>query len=190
MHTPWGASQEQKQIAKGITRYSTASHGGYHVSADRLAQMPDCIRAIKPWAGTGWYEEDCDWALVVLAFPELFTPMDCYYAVKMVKSSNSDYFASLQPYWEMSILKIAEERGKEFQRANADKYASGSSSWGSDDAVIWAQHMTTGARITVRAKGAARDKLSDLPQFFTLEEAEAIGAEIITESGYKLVSKE
>ena len=87
MHTPWGLSQQQKKIADGITSYSTASHGGYHVSAERLAEMPECIRDFTTYAGAGWYEEDCDWCLVVLSFPSLFDARSCYYAVKTLKMS-------------------------------------------------------------------------------------------------------
>ena len=30
--------------------------------------------ALKTFAGLGWYEEDGDWALVALSFPDLFRP--------------------------------------------------------------------------------------------------------------------
>jgi hypothetical protein len=74
--TPWGMSQTVEQIAPGILWYSTASHGGYHLSASRLAAMPEPYKSWGPWAGKGWYEEDCDWCVVALAFPEFFTPED------------------------------------------------------------------------------------------------------------------
>jgi len=70
-HTPWGASDSADHIAPGIVNYTTASHGGVHVSARRLAAMPTAWH-LSEWAPAGWYEEDCDWALVVLAFPEAF----------------------------------------------------------------------------------------------------------------------
>lgn len=72
MHTPWGTPQQSKQIADGITWYSTASHGGFHVSARIKASMPEPYRSIKTFAGGNWYEEDCDWSIVALAFPEYF----------------------------------------------------------------------------------------------------------------------
>jgi hypothetical protein len=34
--------------------------------------MPEPYRAVPTFAGGNWYEEDCDWALVALSFPELF----------------------------------------------------------------------------------------------------------------------
>lgn len=78
--TPWGIAQEATRITEGITLYETASHGGYHVSPVRLLQMPEHLRD-KTFAGIGWFEEDCDAALVTLAFPELFTPYQRYGAV-------------------------------------------------------------------------------------------------------------
>jgi len=71
--TPWGISQHSKQLARGIMRYDTATHGGYHLTQSRVNQLPPSLRAIIPFAGNGWYEEDCDWCIVALAFPALFS---------------------------------------------------------------------------------------------------------------------
>lgn len=65
--TPWGAAQESTHYGRGIVFYSTASHGGFHVSPTLAAAMPVHLRH-----DDGWYEEDCDWCLVVLAFPDRF----------------------------------------------------------------------------------------------------------------------
>lgn len=72
MNTPWGQSQQIEIVADGIVKVSTASHGGYHLDAKALAAMPAPLRAIGTFAGLGWYEEDCDWCLVALAFPQHF----------------------------------------------------------------------------------------------------------------------
>jgi hypothetical protein len=72
IETPWGPSQSSREIALGIIRYDTASHGGYYVSPERILQMPKPLREFKPFAGANWYEEDCDWAIVALAFPQFF----------------------------------------------------------------------------------------------------------------------
>jgi hypothetical protein len=45
--TPWGASQTSKKYAPGIMEYSTASHGGFHLSKSRQQCMPDCLRHAK-----------------------------------------------------------------------------------------------------------------------------------------------
>ena len=72
--TPWGPPQTKRVLAPGIVDYSTASHGGFHVSPDIRKTMPPELRFVETWAGPGWYEEDADWAIVALAFPHLFEP--------------------------------------------------------------------------------------------------------------------
>lgn len=69
MRTPWGTSDSAEQVAPGIVFYTTPSHGGYHVSSTVNRTMPDSLRL-----DDGWYEEDCDWARVALAFPSHFPP--------------------------------------------------------------------------------------------------------------------
>ena len=78
MHTPWGASQQVTEVAPGIRWVSTASHGGFHLDAERNAKVPWVWRAAS-FAGRGmdgWYEEDCDWSMVVLTFPDIAKPGD------------------------------------------------------------------------------------------------------------------
>lgn len=67
MYTPWGQSQTSVAVAKGIIAVSTASHGGYYLDSKRNAQVPEYMRCEE-----GWYEEDCDWAIVCLVFAEEF----------------------------------------------------------------------------------------------------------------------
>jgi hypothetical protein len=43
-----------------------------HLPPERVAEMPKPLREFKPWAGPNWYEEDCDWCVVALAFPQFF----------------------------------------------------------------------------------------------------------------------
>lgn len=85
MKTPWGKADSAEKIAEGITFYSTPSHGGVKLSPERLASMPAMLREIKPFAGPGWYEEDCDYSLVVLAFPECFEPAAVKRAVEFAR---------------------------------------------------------------------------------------------------------
>lgn len=70
--TPWGMSDSAQPIADGLVFYSTPSHGGYYISPARVASMPKPLRDFQPWAGPNWYEEDCDWCTVALAFPQFF----------------------------------------------------------------------------------------------------------------------
>ena len=66
--TPWGISQTISVLAPGITHYTTDSHGGIKLSNDRNAKVPEYLRRED-----GWYEEDCDWAVVAVIFPYAFS---------------------------------------------------------------------------------------------------------------------
>lgn len=70
--SPWGEIQTVTGIAPGIYSVTTASHGGLWVSDERMAMMPDALKCNVYGEGQ-WFEEDCEWALVVLAFPTEFT---------------------------------------------------------------------------------------------------------------------
>lgn len=63
--TLWGHPQDRIECLPGIWWVSTSSHGGYCVSSEREAAIPAHLNQ-----GI-YYEEDCDWALLHLAFPEL-----------------------------------------------------------------------------------------------------------------------
>lgn len=78
VETPWGTAQHVTEIAPGIVSYSTASHGGIHLSDERIADMPAALQEFVPFGGPQpgpgrWFEEDCDWSVVALAFPQFFT---------------------------------------------------------------------------------------------------------------------
>ena len=92
IETPWGSSQTSEEIASGIIRHDTASHGGYYVSPERVAEMPKPLRDFKPFAGPNWYEEDCDWCIVVLAFPKRFPSDYPPEALKTLKRYQPDVF--------------------------------------------------------------------------------------------------
>ena len=67
-NTPWGVSQGATVYSDGVVLHLAAGHGGFHLDAARNAKVPPALR--EP---DGWYEEDCAWAAVAQAFPELFT---------------------------------------------------------------------------------------------------------------------
>lgn len=72
--TPWGPAQTVIKVARGITMYSTASHGGFHLSPSRNAKIPYEAKE-NTWCQqglNGWYEEDCDAEIVLKTFPEYF----------------------------------------------------------------------------------------------------------------------
>lgn len=84
-YTPWGKPQTTKEVAPGIVRFTTASHGGIWLSEERAAQMPAEYRDTT-WTGeTQWYEEDCDWARVAVTFPQHFSEKDVKAAEKSLQ---------------------------------------------------------------------------------------------------------
>lgn len=74
MNTPWGPAQDVEPIAPGIDFISTASHGGFKLDAERNAEVPDYLRAasFNSQGERGWYEEDCDAAIVAVVFGERY----------------------------------------------------------------------------------------------------------------------
>lgn len=86
--TPWGPAQSVENIAPGLTFYSTASHGGYHLSPDLNTKVPQVLKEASFMGNgmRGWYEEDCDWAIVVYCFKEHFEEERYHHAVESLKS--------------------------------------------------------------------------------------------------------
>lgn len=73
-HSPWGAVQDADQVMPGIWSVGTSSHGGFQVSAERMAAS-GFLREFAPLSfngqgKAGWFEEDCDWCFIPLAFPD------------------------------------------------------------------------------------------------------------------------
>jgi hypothetical protein len=85
IETPWGRPDHAVRYAEGIICYSTPSHGGFHVDAERSAVMPAALRNAD-----GWYEEDCEWAKVAIAFPDLFTDYEREHAERTLRDWNPD----------------------------------------------------------------------------------------------------
>lgn len=83
-YTPWGPAQSKDMIVDGITFYSTASHGGFKVDEELLQTMPE--KARKGFAGYGWFEEDCDAAVVIYYFPQHFSEEQVQSAHDTIKS--------------------------------------------------------------------------------------------------------
>lgn len=96
MYTPWGDSQFVETIAEGIMRVSTASHGGFVLSPERLKAMPERFKLNR--YGTGrFFEEDCEWALVVLAFPEEFSKDQVHIAKSIALALYPSVFDLVHP---------------------------------------------------------------------------------------------
>lgn len=89
-HTPWGPSQGATVYADGVTCHSTAAHGGFHLSAKRNRKVHPMLHA-----SGGWYEEDCHWAAVAQAFPELFTDFENACAEKTTRDWYPDAWEAI-----------------------------------------------------------------------------------------------
>lgn len=74
INTPWGLSDGCTAYGCDVTFHSTPGHGGFKVAPDLLATIPqDVLRETMEQNGLkGWFEEDVDWSIVALAFPERF----------------------------------------------------------------------------------------------------------------------
>jgi hypothetical protein len=94
--TPWGALETREVIAPGIVGCSTSSHGGFWLSAERKAEMPPSLRSIGTWAGGNWYEEDSDWAIVVLSFPQFFKAKEIEAAHSTVRNAHPEEYGKFR----------------------------------------------------------------------------------------------
>jgi hypothetical protein len=86
-HSPWGAIQDAHQELPGIWWVSTASHGGFIVSPERRSAMPTVMREFQTFAGGNSYEEDGDWAIVILAYAAEFRVEQIQAAVRTIAAS-------------------------------------------------------------------------------------------------------
>lgn len=118
MKTPWGDSQHIDRIGdKGILFVSTAGHGGIY--------LPESLRQVLPTELAGentysrsrnWYEEDVEWAIPVLAFPNEFTPAYCDAAVRTVdgyaNKGRGEYFYNVAQWLATSAGDAVKNRAK------------------------------------------------------------------------------
>lgn len=103
-HTPWGPSQGATVFAEGVVCHSTAGHGGFHIAADPNAKVDSRIRNAN-----GWYEEDAEWAIVAITFPDLFTSFERRCADRSVKDSWPDEFEAITG----TVLEPGQSREKD-----------------------------------------------------------------------------
>ena len=100
----WGPVQIFQTIAPGIFQVTTASHGGFTLSAERIAEMPTALQ--KPDGNC--FEDDCAWCLVVLSFPAYFPQTLFEEAVPTCKN----WFPTEWETWTGTTLDPSESREK------------------------------------------------------------------------------
>lgn len=69
--TPWGKSHNSQKIERGLTFYTTPSHGGFLVSKGYAEKhlSPAALKRGEKWGGYYAFEEDCAAAIVELEIP-------------------------------------------------------------------------------------------------------------------------
>lgn len=112
-YTPWGPSQGATVYAEGITCHSTASHGGFFLSAERNRKINTKLRSRD-----GYYEEDECWAIVAISFPHLFTSFERRCAESTMKDSWPDEWETITG----TVLQPGESRRKD-ERAFLTEHA-------------------------------------------------------------------
>lgn len=88
--TPWGGSQGATVYAEGITCHSTSGHGGFKLSGDRNRHVHPVLRK-----EAAWYEEDIEWAIVALTFPQFFTTYERSCADKTIRDAWPDAWETI-----------------------------------------------------------------------------------------------
>ncbi|WP_425503401.1 DUF7007 domain-containing protein [Rhizobium oryzihabitans] len=86
-----GRLADGNDLCRGIVSYSTSGHGGFHLSHDRNHIVDSSVRS----AG-GWYEEDCEWAIVALTFPDVFTGYERRCAEEIAKHTFPAFWEKLR----------------------------------------------------------------------------------------------
>ena len=200
MNTPWGKSDHAKRYGSGsaslyVMFYSTPSHGGFLVTADMLARMPEGLRDIKTFVGENsigkWYEEDCDWAIVSLAFPYLFRPQDILAAVETGNRVWKGYdgkpdelgtpvvWAWLRTSEAAGVCQIAAV----YERDNAQKFRKGCESTDGNGWSVSAHNIAGDREVELFFPNkACRDVGSGfyaMPEPFTLEDVAKAGGRVV-----------
>ena len=69
MRTPWGQSDGQRTIIKGMVDYNTPRHGGIHLAPELVKRLPKFVTTdCNHLHSLTWWEEDCDWAIPFIVF--------------------------------------------------------------------------------------------------------------------------
>lgn len=89
-HSPWGKIDVRKNISDDIIEVSTPSHGGFGVTGKAkqniLNMFPSVGEHVDVNNEMSWFEEDCDYAFVILANKECFQEKDIQAAESSMKS--------------------------------------------------------------------------------------------------------
>lgn len=170
--TPWGHSDTATQYAPGIVFYETPNHGGFHLSHQRRAEMPKLLRQFRGYSGDPqWYEEDCDWAVVALAFPSMFDGKELWHATNTVNGFSDGYGISVKDWLSGPEGCGVRTAAANWAKDNAKKFIDAG---GHTDDLGWLRMGRT-VDGTERAAWLFPVYPTHLPSLFSREEAEAAG---------------
>jgi len=160
--TPWGRADSARRKGPGIFEVSTPSHGGYKLDVTRNAKIPRALRRKG-----GWYEEDIDWAIVVLFLGHTFdfcTPDAFEDARSCVRGSFPDEYEAIFG------VKVTPEQSHVLRQRAAKAAVKGKlqsvACWGD-----WSRNVPPGF-VGVCARIDGRDGPAETEAYFVLSEAE------------------
>lgn len=120
--SPWGPIHQSKVLAEGVTKVTTATHGGIKLARQVNSKIPEVLRR-----SNGWYEEDIEWAIPALFLPEAFPGQEAD-ALRVVKSHWPDQYS----FWSGVEVPLEESRvlqKRKFERDNLYNYVT-KTTWG------------------------------------------------------------
>jgi hypothetical protein len=153
--TPWGKAQTVKTVIPGIISVTTAGHGGIKVAK----ALNDTIPVIARKAD-GWYEEDCEWAIVALCFPVAFT---C--SQKLAAATCKNYYP--KAYTAITDKEVAPSesytmRKAAFEAETANKFVAKSAvNAGIGMVKVWFFKASTGEERVAHIPAAIYDKAGE-----------------------------
>jgi hypothetical protein len=123
--------QSERALAPGIITVETAGHGGIKLDRTRNAKVPEYMRRHG-----GWYEEDCEWSIAAVVFPDEFAKANNCAHGNIAKSTLLDWYPDEYiRFFGVSLESVENHsyvlRKRKFQRAHADDYVvvSATGSW-------------------------------------------------------------
>ena len=177
LRTPWGQSQIITPVADGLDFVVTAGHGGYHLSRSRAATVRKLVATDwKPWTGSwAWLEEDCDWILAALAWPEFFPDDVCYHLDTELRIYN--VVTHLDPaYFDSAPWASIRKRSADFLDSHGEDWRleGGGSNLDRNDPFRWKFSFRQ-----VNSRDTRVVKLRDYPnqRFYTTAELDALEGE-------------
>jgi len=130
--SPWGRVQFSKTYGRGVTMVSTAGHGGFRVSQGLVEKkfLPEVQAAAIKRSGYYFFEEDCDYALVMLSLPWMFVPAELEAARASGKDWNPELFKLITGE-DVSLEESCVLRRRAFETETHNRFVgvSASGSW-------------------------------------------------------------